>query len=165
MNDAMSRVKNIASQDENIEKIFKKYFELDTDKHKDNPGYMAWALSALTAAMGVTNVLLAVRHPDSGRGFRAIQDLTYQLGANDFWSKNSPVLVPILTTALNAHKDYIAMRVEAGTEYAVYDKLMSGAQAMPLEIFSMILYLVGGPMLMATSSLPLKTELAPYFLG
>lgn len=159
-------IKKQQKQDEALEAIFKKYLELDTDKHKENPGYLAWATSALPCCVALANVLLAIKYPESHRSFRAIQDLTFQLGANDFWSKNAPVLVPLLTVAINSHKDYVGMVVEKSTwqEYSTYDKLISGAQCVPLELFSMILYLVGGPLLMATSSLPLKIALAPYFL-
>lgn len=159
-------LKIIATQDEQLDGIFKKYLELDSEKHKGSPGYMAWALAAHGTCMALANVLLAVKHPNSGRSFRAIQELSYLLGANDFWAKNSPVLMPILTAALNAHKDYLSMVIEQESyrEYATYDKLMSGAASMPLEIFSIVLYLTGGPLLMASSSLPLKLALAPYFL-
>jgi hypothetical protein len=159
-------VKNQTLQDNALEEIFKKYFELDGDIHKDNPGYMAWATAAVPVCMALANVILAINNPESGRSFRAMCDLTYQLGANDFWSKNAAVLVPVLTAILNANKDGIALQVEQDNykEYALYDKLISGTRVMPLEIFSMVLYLVGGPLLMATSSLPLKLALAPYLV-
>lgn len=162
---ASTVLRNQSTQDDILENIFKKALELDTERHKDNPGYMAWATSAVPVCMGLANILLAVKYPDSGRGFRAITDLTYELGANDFWTKNAAVLVPILTVALNSHRDYLGMRVEEEkySEYAMYDKLIAGAQSMPLEIFSMVLYLVGGPLLLATGSLPLKIALAPHF--
>jgi hypothetical protein len=105
-------LKNQTIQDNALEAIFKKYFELDGDTHKDNPGYMAWATSAVPVAMALANVIVAINNPESGRSFRAMCDLTYQLGANDFWSKNAAVLVPILTVVLNANKDGIALLVE-----------------------------------------------------
>lgn len=155
------------TEDDIFEMIFKRYFEVDGDKHKDNPGYMAWALSAVPVGIALANVLLAIKEPQSGRSFRAMCDLTYQLGANDFWTKNAPVLVPILTVCLNASKDVAGMMVEREKyrEYAMHDKLICGMVVMPMEIFSMLLYLVGGPVLMATSSLPMKIDLAPYFVS
>lgn len=170
MNDLAQRIQNTIKtqtlQDNALEEIFKKHFELDTDKHKENPGYMAWSSSAVSACVSISNLLLAVKSPESGRSFRGFCDLTYVLGANDFWSKNAGVLVPVLTVILNAQKDFVGMMVEQDqlNEYASYDTLLTGAQAVSLEIFSIILYLVGGPLLMSTASLPLKLDLAPYFL-
>lgn len=163
MSAILQRQKN---EDGALDAIFRKYFEVDGDKHKDNPGYMAWALAAVPVAIALSNVLLAIKDPESRRSFRAMCDLTYQLGANDFWAKNAAVLVPILTVCLNASKDAASMAMERDEyrEYAMYDKLICGTLVMPLEIFSMVLYLVGGPLLMATSSLQMKIELAPYFL-
>lgn len=152
--------------DKNLEDIFVRRFELNSKDNEDNPGYRAWAGYAVDVSVKVANIIMAIKDPDSGRSFRAITDLTYQLSSNEFWSKNAPVLVPVLTTVLNAHKDCVGMMVERQTyqEYAMYDKLISGSQTSCLEIFSMILFLVGGPTLMAISSLPLKIDLAPYVL-
>lgn len=152
--------------DRRLESIFRKHFELDSDTHKDNPGYQAWAGYAVDVSVKVANIILSMKWPDSGRGFRALTDLTYQLNANDFWTKNAPVLVPVLTTVMNAHRDGMELMMErqVNKEYALYDKLISGSQTSCLEIFSMILFLVGGPTLMALSSLPLKLDLAPYVM-
>lgn len=162
-----SIVKQQTTQDEAFDAILKKHFEIDGDKNKDNPGYMAWAAAAVPVGIAFANLILAVNNPESGRSFRAMCDLTYNLGANDFWSKNAAVLVPILTVVLNSHKDGMALLVEQDNykEYALYDKLISGTRVMPLEIFSMLLYLVGGPVLMAAASVPLKLDLAPYLVN
>lgn len=156
-----------ASIDNALRAIFAKHFELDSEKMEQNPGHKAYAGYAVEVAVALANLILAIRKPDSGRSFRAISDLTYTLNANEFWLKNAPVLVPVLTTVLNAHKDHMDMLMRRAelSEYASYDKLMSAASSAPLELFSMMLYLVGGPLLMAAASLALKEDLAPYFLN
>lgn len=157
---------NQAKVDEDLRNIFSKHFELNSEKHNDNPGYKAYALNAVEVGVALANLIISVNKPDSCRGFRAISDLVYGLNANDFWVKNAPVLVPSLTVILNSHRDYLDMQMRRNElqEYAVYDKLMTGAQCMVLEVFSILLYLVGGPLLMNVASLPLKLDLAPYFL-
>lgn len=152
--------------DDTLRGIFTKHFEIESEKNKENPGYKAYALNAVEVAIALSNLVLSINKPDSHRGFRAVSDLIYGLNANDFWVKNAPVLVPALTVILNSHRDYIDMQVRRNEmqEYAVYDKLITGAQCVVLEVFSMLLYLVGGPLLMNVASLPLKLDLAPYFL-
>lgn len=153
--------------DDNIRKILMKHMELEDPNKKDNnPGYYAWGLQAVETGVALANLILSIKNPGSNRGFRAISDLTYTLNANDFWNKNSPVLVPVLTVILNAHKDWVDMTVRRKelAEYAVYDKMISGTQAICLELFSMLLYLTGGPLLINTVSLELKIDLAPYFV-
>ncbi len=122
---------------------------------------------ALDASIAIANLFISVQKPNSGRSYRAICDLTYNLHSNEFWSRNSNFLMPLLIIALNSHKNYIEAKVEykLNSEYAVYDKVMSSSQCMPLEIFCAILYLVGGPSLMAICSLPMKLDLAPYFVS
>jgi hypothetical protein len=153
--------------DENLTAIFRKRFELDSEQNKDNPGYQAWGLEAIEVALAMANMVLAIKRPDSGRGFRMAKDLTYGLNANNFWVKNAPVLMPLVTTMLNAHADElnIAMDVATYREYSGYDALLSSTKCASLELFSMILYLVGGPLLMAVSSTPLKLDLMPYFVS
>jgi hypothetical protein len=153
--------------DEALRNIFKAHFHIDGDNSEGNPGYKAYALYAVEVGVSLANIILAANHPESGRAFRAMTDLTYALNANEFWLKNAPVLVPVLTIILNSHKDYVDMAVQRQemNEYAIYDKLMGSARIVALEIFSMVLYLVGGPQLMGIESLPLKNDLAPYFLG
>lgn len=155
-----------ANVDDQLRAIFMKHFEVESETADNDAGRKSWALYAVDTAMAIANVLLAIKKPESGRGFRAISDLIYTLNANEFWNRNSPVLVPVLTVILSSHTDYLSLIVERSKmqEYAVYDKLISSAKIVPLEIFSMILYLVGGPMMMAASSLPLKLDLAPYIV-
>lgn len=152
--------------DERLEEILRKHLQLDTEENKKDAAYQAWGLSALAAALSISNLFLSISSPNSGRSFRAITDLAYGLHGNEFWQRNSSFLMPMLVAALNAHKDYVSLAVEKDTvkEYAVNDKVLSGTQTVVLEIFSSILYLVGGPSLMALSSLPLRLELAPYFV-
>lgn len=153
--------------DSKLREIFGKHFELNSKNTENNPGYRAYAGYAVEVAVALSNIILSMKKPNSGRGFRAISDLTYTLNGNEFWVKNAPVLVPVLTIILNSHKDYVDMMLQRTQmeQYAVYDKLIGSAQIVCLEIFSMILYLVGGPMLMSVASLPLKKDLAPYFLS
>lgn len=168
MNDIHTAVMRIVGQqtaiDDALRAIFVKYFEIKEDS---NPGYRAYAEYAAEVGVALANIIISVRKPEAGRGLRAISDLTYALNANEFWLKNAPVLVPVLTIVLNAHRDYIDMQMRRSelSEYAAYDKMMSAANGAPLEMFAMLLYLVGGPTLMGVSSLALKQELAPYFLN
>jgi hypothetical protein len=152
--------------DEQLRKIFFNHFEIDSEQYKDNVGYKGWATMASEVGVALANVIMSAQDPNNGRGYRAITDLVYTLNANDFWMKNAPVLVPILTVVLNAHKDGISYRMEKEnlSEYAMYDKLTAATELVALEIFSMLLYLVGGPLLMSLRSGPLKFDLAPYFL-
>lgn len=153
--------------DVNLREVFNKHFGLNAADIENNPGYRAYAGFAVEVGVALANLVISIKKPDSGRGFRAISDLTYTLNANEFWVKNAPVLVPVLTIVLNSHRDYVdmAMRRKELEDYAVYDKMMSAADGASLEIFSMLLYLVGGPALMNTNSLPLKLDLAPYLLS
>jgi hypothetical protein len=169
-----STMRAIAKQsevDEVLRGIFKEHFDIptneDIEKDPNKMGYRAWAMMAIEVAVSMANMIISMRKPESGRGLRVMQDLVYALNANDFWAKNAPILVPILTVMCNAHKDGVALKVDAmqNSEYTIYDKLTSATQLVPLEIFSMILYLVGGPMLMSNRSLPLKIALAPYLVN
>lgn len=156
-----------------LREIFKRHFGVSEainpngEGRGDNPGYRAYALEAVEAGVSLANIVLSIKKPDSGRGFRAISDITYALNANEFWIKNAPVLVPILSIVLNSHRDYADMasrRLEL-SDYAVYDKMISASDGASLEIFSMLLYLVGGPELMTMESLAMKLDLAPYLLS
>lgn len=161
---AMQTLQTQRDTDEQLRQIFYKHFEME--ENKDNSGYKGWAMMAVEVGVALANVLLAAQQPDSGRGYRAITDLVYSLNANDFWMKNAPVIVPVLTVVLNAHKDGLSYRSEKEnlSEYAMYDKLTAATELVALEMFSMLLYLVGGPLLMTMRSGPLKFDLAPYFL-
>lgn len=168
LKDSIDRtIKNQTIVDDALRDIFKKHFEITEEKKNENPGYIAWASYAVEVAVAMSNIIISLNHPEQHRGFRAVSDLTFALNANEFWVKNAPVLVPVLTIILNSHRDYIDMAMQRKDmgEYAVYDKLMGSARIVALEIFPMILYLVGGPMLMSLASLELKKNLAPYFLG
>lgn len=156
-----------------LREIFKRHFGVDqpmnpsSEARSDNPGYRAYALEAVEVGVSLANIVLSIKKPDSGRGFRAISDITYALNANEFWVKNAPVLVPILSIVLNSHRDYADManrRVEM-SDYAIYDKMISASDGASLEIFSMLLYLVGGPELMTMQSLPMKMDLSPFLLS
>jgi hypothetical protein len=147
--------------------LFAKHFATDTEENKDNPGYRAYAGYAIEVGVALMNLVISIKKPGSSRGFRAVSDLVYTLNANEFWVKNAQVLVPILTIVLNSHRDYVDMAIRKNElqDYAIYDKMMCSADGASLELFSILLYLVGGPSLMNMNSLPLKMDLAPYLLG
>jgi len=153
--------------DDAIRDIFRKRFDVDSEANKESPGYQAWALDAIEVGVALANMFIAVSRPESGRGFRMAKDLTYGLNASNFWIKNAPVLMPLITMALNAHADSLNLTIDAAThrEYTGYDGLLAAAKAAPLEIFSMLLYLVGGPLLMSVASTPLKLDLMPYLVS
>lgn len=159
-----------SEQDEMLRRILSQHFEIPTNEDieakPDKIAYRAWALMAVEVGLAMSNMIIAMRKPESGRSFRAMQDLTYVLNSNDFWVKNAPILVPIITVMMNAHKDGAALKMEARNdgEYTIYDKLTSATSLVCLEIFSILLYLVGGPQLMGVQSLPLKIALAPYLI-
>jgi len=177
MTDTQSQIRQAVSKhmetDSMFRDIFKKHFGISapmdpaSNAKQDNPGYRAYALEAVEAGVALANIVLSIKKPDSGRGFRAVSDLTYTLNGNEFWVKNAPVLVPILSIVLNSHRDYADMaarRIEL-SDYAVYDKMISASDGAALEIFAMLLYLVGGPELMTMQSLAMKMDLAPFMLS
>lgn len=159
---------NVAAADTAWEEIFMRYFEL-TDRGKDpqDAGLMAYGLAAVDVAKRMMNLFVAIKNPASNRTYSAICDLTYELNTNIFWQKNANVLMPLMHAGLNTHRDSIALQVDRARreEYAQGDTLLAACRAMPLEIFPVIAYLLGGSKLMLASSLGLKTELAPYLLS
>lgn len=157
------------SVDERIKQILVQHFELPQEGATDvpNPGYVAYGYMAVDVGIRLANMFLAIKNPGDPRTFRAICDLTYQLESNQFWSKNAGFLTPMIHVALNAHSDAVALLADRSirNEYSTNDALIAAGRAAPLELFPMLAYLVGGPKLMATRSLQLKLDLAPYFLG
>ncbi|MES2704841.1 MAG: hypothetical protein V4649_19555 [Bacteroidota bacterium] len=150
--------------DARIQKILIENLGLES---KDaEPGYKAYGYMAVEVATALANMFLALKHPDQGRSYKAFCDLTYQLAGNDFWKNNANVILPVVHTALNAYRDGVTLSVDRATkgEYGTNDTLIAASLAAPLELFPLIAYLVGGPGLMVTASIPLKSELAPYFL-
>ncbi len=129
-------------------------------------GLMAYGTMAVEVGVALANIFLGIKNPDQHRTYRGFCDLTYQLNTNDFWQKNAAVLLPVIHVALNAYRDGVALTIDKETrgEYSSSDALISSARAAPLELFPLLAYCVGGPMLMLSASLPLKTDLAPYFL-
>lgn len=159
--EALSKVKAIQQRNEIIGEVFAKHFGIETS---ENPGYKAWATYAKDVGVRLVSMLIAARHPDSGRTLSGFMDLTYHLSANDFWSKNAQVLVPLLMASLNGIRDAAELshqRDQIG-EYAMYDDLISAGKLASLELFSVMLLLVGGPALMTTHSMPMKLDLAPH---
>lgn len=165
--DILGRVNQLYAEDKNLIAIFQKYLEVDTEENKENAGYQAWAGMAIHTALALANVILSAKKATEGRNLRALCDLTFRLSQNDFWLKNSAFLMPILILSLNAIKDLAVLRQDAKTlqQAANYDILIRGTEVMPLELFSAILYLVGGEEVLNRLSAPMKQELIPYFLG
>lgn len=127
-------------------------------------GYHAWGLLGVDVALRLAHIFIGLKN-NTGM-YEAVCDLVYQLSTNDFWQKNASILLPIMHTALNAHRDGALLLADraARNEYSSSDALISAARAAPLEIFPVIAYIVGGPQLMVSRSLSLKQRLAPYFL-
>jgi hypothetical protein len=171
MNEDMGKVVEalapMTREDAAIQNIFIKYFELDTEENKKDAGYLAWGNMGLHVAVVLANVILAAKRGMAGRNFRALCDLTFKLSGNDFWLKSSAFLMPLLIVSLNAVKDNVVMQEDAKTlsQFATYDILIRGTEMVPLEIFTGILYLIGGDEIMARLSTPMKLELAPYFVN
>lgn len=153
-----------ATIDDRLQSIFIEHFGID----KDAPaGHNAYALQAVEVAVSLANIFLSLRRPDEHRHYRALCDTTYHLNTNDFWQRNAAVILPVMHVCLNTYRDGAELVLErtAKGEYSSNDALIAASRAAPLEIFPVIAYLIGGPKLMYTASLPLKRALAPYFLG
>lgn len=154
----------VARLDNALTEIFIRHFNI----HKDAPaGHNAYGMMAVEVALSLANVFLAIKNPQEHRSYRAICDTTYHLNTNEFWQKNASVLLPIMHVCLNTYRDGVELKVERAQrgEYSTNDALISAATAAPLELFPVIAYLIGGPSLMVSASLPLKKDLAPYFLS
>lgn len=167
MSDVLAVVSKITDEDNALKAIFEKYFEVYTEENKDNPGYQAWANLAIAVALNMANVILSAKRTTPGRNFRALCDVSFRLTQNDFWLKNTGFLMPILILSLNAIKDSAILKEDSKTlqQAANYDILLRGTEVVPLEIFTAILYLVGGEEPMNRLSAAMKQELVPYFLG
>lgn len=175
MNNPIEEAKKIlgiqVQQDEYIRVILAqhlniKYHQELANEGKENAGYLAYATYAIEVGVKLANLILAVKKPETHRSFRALSDLTFELSSNEFWNRNSQVLMPLVMVIMSSHRDTVALQMEKleSGEYGMYDKLITGGAVVPLEIFSVLLYLVGGAELMVTSSLPLKIDLANILL-
>lgn len=166
-NEAVQAYQGIMHEDAQLEKIFVKYLELDTEDNKSNAGYQAWGYSAVGAALILANLIISAKRNTPGRNYRALCDVSFKLNSNDFWVKSSPFLMPLVVVSLNAVKDDIVLREDAKTlqQMATYDSVIRGSQMIALEIFVGILYLVAGEEAMARLSTPMKLDLAPYFVS
>ena len=151
--------------DSRIIEILNKHFKVSDEAIKD-AGYKAYAGLAVEVGVAIANMFLAIRNPDTGRTYRGFCDFTYQLNTNVFWEKNASVLMPLIHMALNTFRDGVFMAVERQqrNEYSGADTLIASSRAAVLEIFPVIAYLVGGPVLMVEVSAQLKLDLAPFFV-
>jgi hypothetical protein len=155
-----------ADLDSRLQEIFMRNFGLmEKEGVAIEAGYKAYGLLAVDIAVRLTNMFIAVK-TDKGV-YRVACDLSYQMATNEFWAKNASVLMPIMHVCLNTHRDGVMMLADRvkHNEYSSNDALISASRAAPLEIFPVIAYLLGGPVLMVSASLPLKRDLAPYFLS
>lgn len=141
---------------------------LQLAQKKDDPkevGYMSVALVAVEVAVSLANIIATVRRPTEGRTYRAIYDLVIGLNTSIFWGKHAPALMPLLHTMLMDHLDSVSLQMERGeVKVSPYDKLIMGAESAPLAIFSMILFLVGGPEVQMQGSVALKKDLMPLLM-
>ena len=156
------------SVDEALRAIFIDYYQIGSiEKQATDAGHNAYALLAVDVSMRLANMFLAIKNPSDHRSYRMACDLTYELATNEFWKRNHNIITPTLHVCLNTYRDGAAMLAEktARDEYSSSDALISASRAAPLEVFPVIAYLVGGPELMVSASLPLKRALAPYFVN
>ena len=159
------KVKTQIAQDAEFSRIFNKYLEVD--KENQNAEYMAWATLATSVGVSLLNMLISIRKPESGRSLRTIQDLAFELNYNDFWARNSSFLMPLVIASINAQKDFVSLHSQIGTlqDLPLVDKAIASSECVGLEIFPLLLYLVGGPSLMVKYSVPIKLDLLPYLAG
>lgn len=156
------------SQDEALTSIFMRCFGLPTEQPPQEKvaeaGFYAYGMLAVDVAVRLANLFLSIKRNTGTH--QVACDLTYQLATNEFWAKNASVLMPVVHICLNAHTDGTLLLTERAlrNEYSSHDALISCARAVPLEIFPLVAYLLGGPTLQREASIPLKQALAPYFL-
>lgn len=163
-------VRRNASVDDVLREIFIKHYRANPESptaQSQEPGYIAYALMAVDVSVRLANMFLAIKNPESRRTYRMACDLTYELATNEFWKRNATAITPTLHVCLNTYRDgaTLLMERQERDEYSSMDALISASRAAPLELFPVIAYLVGGPELMASASLPLKRDLAPYFIS
>lgn len=153
-----------ADLDSRLREIFEEHYRLKAENEQP-ADYMAYGMLAVDISIRLANMFISIR---KNKGVHRVAcDLTYQMNTNIFWQKNANVLMPIMHVCLNTFSDGAQLVLERMTapEYASGDILISASRAAPLEIFPIVAYLLGGPELMVSVSLPLKRALAPYFLS
>lgn len=155
--------------DLNVRNAMARGLQLDQYSDDTNPehtGYKAAALLAIEVAVSLANLVMQVRRPDSGRSFRVLFDLTVGLQSNLFWARNAPVIMPLLHAYMMDHLDSVDLQTERGdVKISPYDKLIMGAEASSLVLFTQLLYLVGGFKTQAEGSVTLKKELMPLLMS
>jgi hypothetical protein len=150
------------TQDDNVRLAMRKALDMDESENKQDNAYQALTTLAQETAVALANLVVNMKRPDTGRTFRAMYDLTIGLNANLFWSKFAGNLMPLVQAVMQNHLDSVSLQLERGDDkLGPYDKLIMGAEASPLDLFSMILCLVGGPTLQVKNSVILKKELMP----
>lgn len=164
---AMNAAKGNAAIDAKIQEILIEQFginNIDGTKDAQSAGYKAYALQAVSVGVAIANMVMALRDPASHRTYQAFCDLTFNLNTNNFWEKNASVILPIIHVWLNTYRDGATFMEERArrNEYSSHDALIAASRAAPLEIFPVLAYLVGGPMLMIKASAQLKVQLAPF---
>lgn len=173
MTDVMQAIaktaKGNAAVDSKIQEILIEQFGINDmeDKDAQSAGYKAYALQAVAVGIAIANMVMALRDPASHRTYTAFCDLTYGLNTNNFWEKNATVILPLVHMWLNTYRDGATFQAERTNhdEYLTHDALIAASRAAPLEIFPVLAYLVGGPVLMVKASAALKVQLAPFLAG
>lgn len=162
----MQAFKLSAKFDDEVRAAMSRALLLDEKKDDEKEaGYMAAATLALELSVSLANIVVAVRRPDTGRTFRMAYDLVIGMNSNLFWGQHAAALLPLLHMALMDHLDSVALQDERGeVKVSPYDKLIMGAEAAPMAMFSMILFLVGGPIVQMRGSVLLKKDLMPLLM-
>lgn len=161
MNKVTEAASKLSARDDKLTSIFNDVFLAKTDT---NPDYQATAGLAVDCALRLANVVLSARKNEGV--LRGYMDLIVGLNGNPFWGKFSPILIHPLHSAMQAQADYALLRLEkSGDPNSTHsDELISEAKLAGLEIFTMILYCLGGHEMMALKSIELKKRLAAYFM-
>lgn len=152
--------------DERLRDIFMRHYGLvESEDNKPDPAYMAYGLMGVEVAVSMARMFIAMRR-DKGT-LHVMQQLTYVLNGNKFWQNTAHSLVPLMQAAINARTDELFLETEraTGTAYQQDDALILSARGLALEAFPLIGFFIGGPQVMAQSSIAIKRELAPYLMS
>lgn len=164
MNNIVEIVNKQVTREEELKTIFNEAFDINDSQPAD---YNAVAELAVDCALKLAIVIINIRKPKEGLNYLATVNLTVGLNGNPFWTKNQAGLVPLLISAVQAQADYaLLMQEKLENPNSTYnDKLIAQSELMSVELFTRILYLLGGPEYLALKSLALKKRLAPYLIN
>lgn len=163
MNDITQEVTRHAAREEEIRKILMESFLVN---EKSNADYRATGELAVDCGIRLFSVLLNLRKPNTGLNHRATMEMLVGLNGNPFWAQKGAWLMPLMHSAAQAQADYALFLLDKSSKPNVTanDELIAQCKFMCLEVFTALLYLLGGYELMAMKSIELKKRLAPYFM-